>query len=94
MYTRTLTGLVKRKRESMDKLWRGWDSMRSSERIVAMSLVAGCVLGIVNSTIWAAATCYINYQRERVKLAEVEARVYERLPADRTGGMDLAQEDL
>jgi len=48
---------------------RWWDTLRSSERIVAMSLVTGGVVAIVNSTVWAVATCFMSYQRARAAIA-------------------------
>lgn len=53
---------------------RWWDTLRPPERIVAMSLVTGGVIAIVNSTVWAAAVCYMSYQRARVGIAREERR--------------------
>lgn len=51
---------------------RWWDTLRPAERIVAMSLVAGGVIAIANSTVWAVAVCYMSHQRARVGLAREE----------------------
>ena len=53
--------------------------MAARERIVAMSLVAGGVVAMVNSTVWAAATCFMAYQKARVRIAEAHERAYARL---------------
>lgn len=63
----------------MSSLERVWKGMTSSERIVAMSLVAGGVIAIVNSSVWAAATCFIAYQRARVRVAQLEDQSIQRL---------------
>ncbi len=78
----------------MEYLWRGWKSMNQTEHIVAMSLVAGSALAIVNSTIWAIATCYITHQRARVRLAKIEAQTFERLPNDEYVGLEEGPDDL
>ena len=51
---------------------RWWDTLRPPERIVAMSLAAGGVVAIVNSTVWAAAVCCMSYQRARAAIAREE----------------------
>lgn len=51
---------------------RWWDTLRPPERIVAMSLAAGGVVAIVNSTVWAAAVCFMSYQRARAAIAREE----------------------
>lgn len=48
---------------------RWWDTLRPPERIVAMSLAAGGIVAIVNSTVWAAAVCFMSYQRTRAAIA-------------------------
>ena len=53
---------------------RWWDTLRPPERIVAMSLVAGGVIAITNSTVWAAAVCYMSYQRARVAVAREQRK--------------------
>ena len=53
---------------------RWWDTLGRAERIVAMSLVAGGVIAIVNSTVWAVAVCYMSRQRARVFLAREERK--------------------
>lgn len=53
---------------------RWWDTLRPPERIVAMSLVTGGVIAIVNSTVWAATVCYMSYQRARIGIARDERR--------------------
>lgn len=63
----------------MSSLERVWKGMTSSERIVAMSLVAGGVIAIVNSSVWAVATCFIAYQRARVRVAQLEDQSIQRL---------------
>jgi hypothetical protein len=63
----------------MNGIERVWKGMTSSERIVAMSLVAGGVIAIVNSTVWAVATCFIAYQRARVRVAQLEDQSIQRL---------------
>ena len=81
----------------MGNLWRGWDSMNQTEHIVAMSLVAGTAIGIVNSSVWAAVVCYITYQRARVRLAKLDTQAYERLPTDQNDqsvGIEMAHEGI
>lgn len=78
----------------MGNLWRGWDSMKQPERIVAMSLAAGSIVGIVNSTVWAVAVCFMSYQKTRVRLAEVEARTYERLAAAQDAPIDNVPSEI
>lgn len=53
---------------------RWWDTLRPPERIVAMSLAAGGVVAVVNSTVWAAAVCFMSYQRARAAIAREETR--------------------
>lgn len=48
---------------------RWWDTLRPPERIVAMSLATGGTVAIVNSTVWAAAVCFMSYQRARAAIA-------------------------
>ncbi len=57
---------------------RWWDTLRPPERIVAMSLAAGGIIAIVNSTVWAAAVCYMSRQRARAAIAQADLQ---RLPA-------------
>lgn len=57
----------------MGYLSRGWESMTPRERIVAMSLASGSLVAIVNSTVWALATCYMSRQRALVQLAHERA---------------------
>lgn len=42
---------------------RWWETLSRPERIVAMSLAAGSVVAITNSTVWAVATCYMARQK-------------------------------
>jgi hypothetical protein len=51
---------------------RWWDTLRPPERIVAMSLVAGGIVAMVNSTVWAAAVCYMSRQRARAAIARAD----------------------
>lgn len=48
---------------------RWWETLGKSERIVAMSLAAGSVVAITNSTVWAIAASYMVRQRARVAIA-------------------------
>jgi hypothetical protein len=58
----------------MRYLTRWWEGMGKAERITAMSLAAGALIAIVNSTVWAIASSYMVRQRT---LAEIErARNY------------------
>jgi hypothetical protein len=63
----------------MDRFERIWKLMTQSERIVAMSLVVGGIIGITNSTVWAVATCYIANQRTRARLAQIQDQSLRRL---------------
>lgn len=65
----------------MDRFERIWKSMTQSERIVAMSLAAGGIIAITNSTVWAVATCYITNQRTRARLAQIQDQSLQRLDA-------------
>lgn len=78
----------------MGYLWRSWKSMTQTEHIVAVSLVAGCALAIVNSTIWAATSRYITHQRACVRLAKIEAQVLERLPTGQNVGIEEGPDEL
>ncbi len=51
---------------------RWWDAPRPPERIVAMSLATGGFVAIVNSTVWAAAVCFMSYQRARAAIARAD----------------------
>ncbi len=53
---------------------RWWDTLRPTERIVAMSLVTGGIVAVVNSTVWAAAVCFMSYQRARAAITLAEAQ--------------------
>lgn len=53
---------------------RWWETLGRPERIVAMSLAAGSVVAITNSTVWAAATCYMARQKALVALRSADAR--------------------
>jgi hypothetical protein len=53
---------------------RWWDALDRPERIVAMSLTAGTLVAIVNSTTWAIAVCYMTHQKTKVALAVQYAR--------------------
>jgi hypothetical protein len=48
---------------------RWWETLGRPERIVAMSLAAGSVVAITNSTVWAVAVSYMAHQKTRVALA-------------------------
>lgn len=63
----------------MDRFERIWKTMTQSERIVAMSLVAGGLIAITNSTVWAVATCYIANQRTRARLAQSQDQALRQL---------------
>jgi hypothetical protein len=76
----------------MNHLSRAWQSMTSAERIVAMSLVAGGVCSIAHSAIWAAAACYMSYQKAQVKLAEAQNPVTDLLDAEQLSQMGLMPE--
>lgn len=58
----------------MRNVARWWDTLGRPERIVAMSLVAGGAVAIVNSAVWALAVSYMARQKALVALAR------ERLP--------------
>lgn len=45
---------------------RWWETLGRPERIVAMSLTAGGIVAIVNSTTWAVAVCYMTRQKAQV----------------------------
>jgi len=64
----------------MDRFERIWRGMTQSERIVAMSLLVGGVIGIANSTVWAVATCYIAHQRTRTRVAQFQAQSLRQAP--------------
>lgn len=53
---------------------RWWETLGRPERIVAMSLATGGVVAITNSTVWAAATCYMARQKALVALRAADAR--------------------
>jgi hypothetical protein len=53
----------------MPYLLRWWETLGRPERIVAMSLAAGSVVAITNSTVWAVAVSYMVHQKARVVLA-------------------------
>jgi hypothetical protein len=48
---------------------RWWETLGRPERIVAMSLVAGSIVTVANSTVWAIAVSYMARQRARVAIA-------------------------
>lgn len=56
----------------MHHAMRAWETMTRPERIVAMSLVAGSVIAIVNSTVWAVAVSSMTRQQARVRLAQLQ----------------------
>lgn len=72
----------------MRHLARGWEGMTPRERIVAMSLATGGVVAIVNSTVWAIATCYIVHQRALVRLAQAQAEAQAWLATSSTTPLD------
>lgn len=49
-----------------------WGTLTRPERIVAMSLAAGGIISIVNSTAWAIASSYMTRQKTRVALAKLQ----------------------
>jgi hypothetical protein len=53
----------------MRNFLRWWNTLDRPERIVAMSLVAGTVISIANSTTWAIAASYMTHQKTKVALA-------------------------
>ena len=53
----------------MRNFLRWWNTLDRPERIVAMSLVAGTVISVVNSTTWAIAASYMTHQKTKVALA-------------------------
>lgn len=65
---------------------RWWDTLRPPERIVAMSLATGGIVAIVNSTVWAAAVCFMSYQRARAAIARADRQ---RLEAPENTGAAL-----
>lgn len=62
----------------MRSLSRSWDILSPRERIVAMSLVVGGSVAIVNSTVWALAASFMSYQKARVAIAEAQAYAHAR----------------
>lgn len=70
---RTLGRKDMRDDQPMRMALRWWDTLRPTERIVAMSLLAGGVVATANSALWAAATCYIVRQRARVAMTRQQA---------------------
>jgi hypothetical protein len=85
---------------------RWWETLGRPERIVAMSLTAGSVVAIANSTTWAVAVCYMTRQKALVAMraplatpgeeaAESSTRDYPRAAADtsatETGRVKLGQ---
>ncbi len=76
----------------MRYLSRSWEGMTSRERIVAMSLVTGGVIAIINSSVWAVAVCYITRQRSLVKLAQAEAHA--RLAGSSDAQRDAVTDDV
>lgn len=52
---------------------RWWDTLDRPERIVAMSVTAGGIVAIANSTAWAIATSYISHQKAKVAIAQAQA---------------------
>jgi hypothetical protein len=71
----------------MRNFLRWWDTLDRPERIVAMSLSAGTLIAIVNSTTWAIAVSYMTYQKTRVALAAERSRA---LPPPRPPRPDAA----
>ena len=53
----------------MRNFLRWWNMLDRPERIVAMSLAAGTVISIVNSTTWAIAVSYMTHQKTKVALS-------------------------
>ena len=47
---------------------RWWETLSRPERIVAMSLATGGIVGITNSTVWAIAVCYMTRQKAEVAM--------------------------
>ena len=47
---------------------RWWETLGRPERIVAMSLTAGSIAAIANSTTWAIAVCYMTRQKALVAM--------------------------
>lgn len=47
---------------------RWWETLGRPERIVAMSLAAGSVVAMANSTTWAIAVCYMTRQKAQVAM--------------------------
>ncbi len=54
--------------KDVDSFFRWWDTLGRPERLVAMSLATGGTIAIVNSTVWAAAVCYMTRQRTRARV--------------------------
>jgi|SRR6185437_5831114 len=77
----------------MDRFERIWRGMTQSERIVAMSLLVGGVIGIANSTVWAVATCYIAHQRTRTRVAQFQAQSLRHLEENAFALPDLPDVD-
>jgi len=57
----------------MRYMLRWWETMGRPERIVAMALVTGGVVGMVNSTVWAIAASYMAHEKARVAIAAAQA---------------------
>lgn len=57
----------------MRYMLRWWETMGRPERIVAMALVTGGIVGMVNSTVWAIAASYMAHEKARVAIAAAPA---------------------
>ncbi len=57
----------------MRYMLRWWETMGRPERIVAMALVTGGIVGMVNSTVWAIAASYMAHEKASVAIAAAQA---------------------
>jgi hypothetical protein len=55
--------------KAMRYVLRWWETLGRPERIVAMSLAAGSVVAITNSTVWAVAVSYMAKQKAHAAIA-------------------------
>jgi hypothetical protein len=79
----------------MSNFLRWWKTLDRPERIVAMSLTAGALVAIVNSTTWAVAVSYMAHQRAKVAIAGYQARIGSIDIDDATGSTDSSEaEDI
>ena len=62
----------------MRQVARWWETLGRPDRLVAMSLAAGGVVAIVNSTVWAVAVSYMARQKALVALAREQLPAAER----------------